>query len=321
MSFPTTPTNGQQATVNGIVYNYNSAKGAWIKTVTTANTLTAASLVITSNTASTSTTNGALIVAGGVGVTGNINAGSAGSQHTITGNVGIGTLGSADGAALTITRVVSGNDYRADLLLSSRGGGLFAFNSNTSAGSFSPLAQTRDAQIYYSNGTVDTGALTVGQWSNSLRGFRIDSTGVFEHASAGNVVVAATTTSTSSTTGALVVRGGAGIGGDIYDSKGEIRELVQNNQTTTYNLVATDHGKLITTTANITINTGIFTVGENVTIYNNSGSSISIVQGASVTLRLAGSATTGTRTLAQRGLATVICVAANEYVASGAGIA
>jgi hypothetical protein len=74
MSFPTSPTNGQQATVNGIVYNYNSTKGAWIKTVTTAGTLTTGNLVITSNTASTNTTNGALIVTGGAGIQGNINA-------------------------------------------------------------------------------------------------------------------------------------------------------------------------------------------------------------------------------------------------------
>jgi hypothetical protein len=75
MSFPTSPTNGQQATVNGIVYNYNSTKGAWIKNVTTAGTLTTGNLVITSNIASTSTLNGALTIAGGAGITGNITAG------------------------------------------------------------------------------------------------------------------------------------------------------------------------------------------------------------------------------------------------------
>lgn len=70
MSFPTSPTNGQQAIVNGIVYNYNSTKDAWIKSVTTAGTLTSGNLVLTSNTASTSINNGALIVTGGVGVSG-----------------------------------------------------------------------------------------------------------------------------------------------------------------------------------------------------------------------------------------------------------
>jgi hypothetical protein len=75
MSFPISPTNGQQATVNGIVYNYNSTKGAWIKNVTTAGTLTTGNIVITSNIDSTSNANGALIVAGGIGITGNITAG------------------------------------------------------------------------------------------------------------------------------------------------------------------------------------------------------------------------------------------------------
>lgn len=29
MAFPSSPTNGQQYTSNGIVYQYNSTKGAW----------------------------------------------------------------------------------------------------------------------------------------------------------------------------------------------------------------------------------------------------------------------------------------------------
>jgi hypothetical protein len=215
MSFPTSPTNGQQATVNGIVYNYNSTKGAWIKNVTTAGTLTTGNLVITSNIASTSTLNGALVVTGGIGISRNLNAGSAGSQHRITGNVGIGTLGSADGSALTIQRVVSIADYRADFNLISPGGATLSFNSNTSGGSYNPLTQNRDAQIYYSQGTMSTGSLIVGQWSDSPRGFRIDGTGVFEFGSAGNVVVANTTASASATTGALVVRGGVGISGAL----------------------------------------------------------------------------------------------------------
>ncbi len=32
MTYPTNPTNGQQATVNGVVYTYNSAKGVWAVT-------------------------------------------------------------------------------------------------------------------------------------------------------------------------------------------------------------------------------------------------------------------------------------------------
>ena len=35
---------------------------------------------------------------------------------------------------------------------------------------------------------------------------------------------------------------------------------------------------------------------------------------------LAGTATTGSRTLAQRGLCTIVCVATNTFAISGAGI-
>jgi hypothetical protein len=61
------------------------------------------------------------------------------------------------------------------------------------------------------------------------------------------------------------------------------------------------------------------TSGQNFVIYNASGSSQTITA-TGVTLRLAGTATTGNRTLPQRGLATVLCVASNDYVISGSGI-
>lgn len=82
MSFPTSPTNGQQAIVNGIVYNYNSTKDAWIKNVTTAGTLTTGNVIITSTVQSTSINNGALIVTGGIGTQGNINAGGTIIENT-----------------------------------------------------------------------------------------------------------------------------------------------------------------------------------------------------------------------------------------------
>ena len=74
MAFPISPVNAQQATVNGITYVYNSTKTAWLRNSTTGANLTANSLTITSTVNSTSTTSGALIVTGGVGVSGNIYA-------------------------------------------------------------------------------------------------------------------------------------------------------------------------------------------------------------------------------------------------------
>lgn len=107
----------------------------------------------------------------------------------------------------------------------------------------------------------------------------------------------------------------------ISDSAGDVRSLVNNPQTAAYIPAVTDNGKMINiTTGGVTINSGIFSVGQNITIYNNSASSQTITQGTSVTLRLAATATTGSRTLAQRGIATILCVAANEFVCSGAGL-
>lgn len=109
--------------------------------------------------------------------------------------------------------------------------------------------------------------------------------------------------------------------GTVSDQAGDLRDLVNSSKTAAYVPAATDNGKLINiTTGGITINASVFSAGQNVTIYNNSGSSQTITQGTSVTMYLAGTATTGNRTLAQRGICTILCVASNTFVCSGAGV-
>ncbi len=88
----------------------------------------------------------------------------------------------------------------------------------------------------------------------------------------------------------------------------------------TTSIVADDNGKLVTITAGISIANVFTTVGQNVVIYNNSASTQTITQGSGVTLRLAGTALTGDRTITQRGLATVVFVGSGVYVISGAGV-
>ena len=97
--------------------------------------------------------------------------------------------------------------------------------------------------------------------------------------------------------------------------------MTTSNKTSSYTLVAADSNRLITTNSNITVPASVFSVGNAITIYNNSSSSITVTQGGSVTLRLAGSTITGSRTLAQRGISTIICVASNEFVITGTGLA
>jgi hypothetical protein len=106
----------------------------------------------------------------------------------------------------------------------------------------------------------------------------------------------------------------------INDSIGNVRDIPQNSQTTSYTLVASDNGKHVFTTAGVTVPSGVFVIGDVVSIYNNTTGTITITQGANVTLRQAGASGTGNRTLAQRGLATVLCVSGvngTEFVIAG----
>jgi hypothetical protein len=72
MAFPSGPVDQQQATVNGIIYIYSSAKGVWNRLAVTGNTITANSLALTSGTDSSNFSTGALAVTGGAGISKNL---------------------------------------------------------------------------------------------------------------------------------------------------------------------------------------------------------------------------------------------------------
>ena len=105
------------------------------------------------------------------------------------------------------------------------------------------------------------------------------------------------------------------------DGKGDLRRIPQNAQTSSYTLVAADAGKHISiTSGGVTVPSGVFSVGDAISVYNNSGSAQTITQGSSVTLRNVGTPNTGNRTLAAYGLATVLCVDAGVFVIAGGGV-
>ena len=81
-----------------------------------------------------------------------------------------------------------------------------------------------------------------------------------------------------------------------------------------------DRGTLVSVSGGVTVPASVFAANDVVTIYNNSGGNITITQGASMTLRQVGTANTGNRTLAQRGLVTVVFISATESVISGGGL-
>jgi hypothetical protein len=138
---------------------------------------------------------------------------------------------------------------------------------------------------------TNAGNIRFGNWNTNTEYFRITSTGGITSA-------------------------------DLADAVG-YKGVPQNSQTSAYTLALSDIGKHISiTTGGVVIPANgsvAFPIGSTVVVYNNSASNqtISITTD---TMYLAGTATTGSRTLAQRGLATCVKVAATTWVISGAGL-
>ena len=105
------------------------------------------------------------------------------------------------------------------------------------------------------------------------------------------------------------------------------KEIPQNNQTANYTLILTDSGKHIhkggTTAYTVTIpaNSSVaFPIGTAVTFVNSAASGNVTISITTDTMRLAGAGTTGSRTLAPYGVATVIKVSDTLWMISGSGI-
>ena len=125
------------------------------------------------------------------------------------------------------------------------------------------------------------------------------------------------------------IQGPAGVdGADGADGADGGRNIPQNTDTGTVTLDINDAGDHISisspTGTGVTVPANVFSVGDVVTVYNNSTSNLTITQGTNVTLRQAGTANDGDRTLAQYGVCSIMCVAdvtdADVFVIAGAGL-
>lgn len=108
--------------------------------------------------------------------------------------------------------------------------------------------------------------------------------------------------------------------GTIATNSVGFRGIPANAKTGAYTLLLTDCGKHISiTTGGVAIpanGTTAFPIGTTIGVYNDSASTQSITI-TTDTLRLGGSASTGTRTLAIRGFASLVKVNTTEWVALG----
>jgi len=184
---------------------------------------------VVQTTKSNSATTGALIVAGGVGIGGNLNvSGNVKLGSSTTSNVVVAAT-TASISTTTGALVVKGGVGIADGLRI--GGGLFVGTTITIDSNTSPA-------LVIGDGTSDTG-LRFNCTSTSF--IRIGQNGKFElndtagsqflSANATATVVKQTTTSTSTTTGALIVDGGVGIAGNVFI--GKVLSLTKSNSAPT----------------------------------------------------------------------------------------
>jgi len=269
---------------------------------------------------------------------GQIIVGSSGNVPTAAAITGDITLSSAG-----VTAIAAGAVVNADI-------------SASAAISFSKLATLTSGNIIVGNGSNVAASVPMsGDVAINSTGVTSIAAGVIIDADinasaaiAGSKIQAATTSntgtvqltdstsSTSTTTAAtansvksaydladaaLPKSGGTMTGGIVFASSQAFPKVPQNAKTSAYTLIASDAGKHISiTTGGVVIPAGVFGIGDAVSIYNNSSSDQTITQGTSVTLRQAGAATTGNRTLAQYGLVTVLCVATNTFVITGGGL-
>jgi hypothetical protein len=95
---------------------------------------------------------------------------------------------------------------------------------------------------------------------------------------------------------------------------------LQIPKTTNTTVSSSTNGYFVYTNTNVTITAASFNVQDVFVIVNSGSTSITITAGTGTTLRLAGTATTGNRTLTGYGQATVLCVDTGIFSVGGAGV-
>lgn len=112
---------------------------------------------------------------------------------------------------------------------------------------------------------------------------------------------------------AVAITGGT-ISGLTY-----IQSPMKESPETSGTLTTLSANAIVSMTGTCTIDGGVFPAKTVIMIYAGS-SSRTLTQGSSITMRLAGSATTGTRTLAARTLATLYFESSSEVIVAGGGV-
>ena len=134
-------------------------------------------------------------------------------------------------------------------------------------------------------------------------------------------IASAPDASTTKTVKATISNDGSASFTSVSDSIGPLRRLGINAQTGAYSVTTTDAGKLIrvSNTGNITIPTGL-NPGDMVSIVSHHNSTNTIVQDTGLTMYNTADGSTGNRTLAARGVCTILWSHTDTAYISGSGL-
>ena len=108
--------------------------------------------------------------------------------------------------------------------------------------------------------------------------------------------------------------------GTVADAKGDLRSIVQNTQGSSYALVASDAGKHILASGDITVPNSTFSAGDAVTIVNNTAGNLTLYMNVTTRYNAADGSTVSNFTLATRGVATLLFTSGTVCYGSGAGL-
>ena len=112
---------------------------------------------------------------------------------------------------------------------------------------------------------------------------------------------------------------GVTVTGTVTDSKGDVRKIIQNTQGSAYTLVADDAGKHILASGTVTVPNSVFAAGDAVTIVNNTAGDLTITK-TITTMYNAADGSSDNRTLATRGVATILFASGTVAYITGAGL-
>lgn len=265
----------------------------------------------------TTPTNGQLLIGNGTGYS--LATLTQGANITITNSAGGITIAGNAGTVTSVAQSFTGG------LISVAGSPVTSSGTLalTVAGTSGGIPYFSSASTWATSAALTANALMVGGGAGAAPSTVTTGTGV--------LTALAVNTGSS---GAVVTQGGAIISATtVNDSAGTgytigYRQMPQNNQAAaaTYTLVLADDGKHVyltggtTNTLTVPANSSVaFPIGTVITVVNNNSGSCTI-SGPASSLQLANGALAATRTLATKGMATMVKVGTDLWYVSGAGV-